>query len=118
MQYFAAWALFSLGFIHILFGFVKFRKPLASAISGGFVNQFKEINAYAAFWFLMTGPPLILSGHLSVRALAANDLNTVMVIGCYNFIFAVLGIIAFPKSPFWAPAFVSALLIATGTGML
>jgi hypothetical protein len=40
------------------------------------------------------------------------------MLGVYALITAVLGVTAFPKSPFWAPLFVAPVLIAAGYGLL
>ncbi len=113
-----AWALFFVGIIHLVFGIVRFKRQLAQAVSAGFINQFKEIEAYAAFWFLMSGPPLMLSGHIALHAIAVGDFYSLKTIGIYTFISAIIGVIAFPKSPCWAPLVLSPLLIAAGYGGL
>ncbi len=118
MSNFVAWTLFFVGIAHLVFGFVRFKKPLVRAASAGFINQFQEIEAYAAFWFLMSGPPLMLSGHLAIHAVAAGDHSSLQLIGIYTFVSAVIGAIAFPKSPFWVPLVLSPFLVAAGYGML
>ncbi|TFC93253.1 hypothetical protein E3T28_11890 [Cryobacterium sinapicolor] len=117
MSTIAAWILFFLGLAHIAFGIVKFRKHIAHAISGGFINKFKETEAYGAFWFLMSGPPLMLSGQIAVHAISVGDFYALKVIGIYTLVSAVIGVIAFPKSPFWGMVVLAPLLIAAGYGV-
>ena len=113
----AAVLLFFLGLAHIAFGIVKFRKHIAHAISGGVINQFNETEAYGAFWFVMSGPPLMLSGQIAVHAISVGDFYTLQVIGIYTLVTAVIGVIAFPKSPFWGLVLLAPLLIAAGFGV-
>ncbi len=115
----AAWFIFALGVAHIIYGLVKFRSPLAAAVSAGFVGQFwtPDIRRIA-FWFTLFGLALTLIGHIAIRAVAAGDLALLKIIGFYVFIISVIGITAFPKSPFWASLFVSSLAIAAGYGVL
>ncbi len=114
-----AWAMFALGITHIVFGIFRFKVPLAEAVSAGFVGQFKvpELRR-TAFWFLMCGPLLMLAGHIAVHAVAVGDLALLRVVGTYALITAVIGVTAFPKSPFLALLVISPLLIAAGYGLL
>jgi hypothetical protein len=114
-----AWILFALGVAHIAYGLVKFKVPLAEVASAGFVGQFKasEIKR-TAFWFLIFGPLLMLAGHTAIHAVAVGDLVLLRIIGLYAFVVSVIGIAAFPKSPFLASLLVSPLLIAAGYGWL
>lgn len=49
-----AWAVFVLGIAHIVFGIVRFKVPLAEAVSAGFIGQFREPEVRrTAFWFIM-----------------------------------------------------------------
>ncbi len=114
-----AWALFALGIAHIAFGLVRYKVPLAEATSAGFVGQFKapEIRR-TAFWFLIVGPLTVLAGHTAVHAVAVGDLALLRVVGTYALITAVIGVAAFPKSPFLALLIISPLLIAAGYGVL
>jgi hypothetical protein len=115
----AAWALFALGVTHIAFGLVRFKTPLAEAAAAGIVGQFKapEIRR-TAFWFLMCGPLLMLSGHTAIHAVATADLGSLKILGAYTLASSIVGVIAFPKSPFWALLLVAPLLIAAGCGLL
>ena len=115
----AAWFMFGLGIVHIIFGVVKFKGPLADAVSAGFVGQFAmpEVRR-TAFWFLIFGPLLMLSGHVGIHAVAQGDLALLRILGTYALTTAVLGLAAFPKSPFWAPLVVAPMLIAAGYGLL
>ena len=114
-----AWAVFALGVSHIIFGVVRFKAPLAEAVSSGFFGQFRipEVRR-TAFWFLMCGPLLMLAGHVAVHAIAVGDLAVLKVIGTYGLVSAVIGVAAFPKSPLWALLLLSPLLIAAGYGLL
>jgi membrane glycosyltransferase len=40
------------------------------------------------------------------------------IVGIYTLVSSVVGVIAFPKSPFWALLLLSPLLIAAGYGLL
>lgn len=115
----AAWFLFFLGFAHIAFGLVRFKKPLLEAIADGFVGQFAATEGRrAAFWFLIAGPLLILVGHVGIHAAAHGDLVLLRILGVYCCVTALLGVVAFPRSPFWALLLVSPFLIAAGYGLL
>jgi hypothetical protein len=112
-----AWTTFVLGLVHIVFGIVKFKLPLAEAVSAGFFDQFREHDARrAAFWFLMCCPLLMLMGHIAIRGVAAGDLSLLTLIGTYAFFASLVGIAAFPMSPLWSLLLLSLLLIAAGRG--
>jgi len=107
-----------LGIIHVVFGIVRFKVPLTEAVSARFVGKFQLPEARrTAFWFLMCGPLLILSGHIAIHAVAVNDLALLRVIGTYSLVSAVVGVAAFPKSPFGALIVLSPLLIMAGYGL-
>jgi Family of unknown function (DUF6463) len=114
-----AWFLFALGVGHIVFGLVKFKAPLSEAIAAGFVGQFKvpEVRR-TALWFLVVGPLLMLAGHAAVHAVATGDLALLKIIGFYLLATSILGVSAFPLTPFLATLIVSPLLIAAGYGLL
>lgn len=111
----AAWFMFLLGVGHILFGLVRFKGPVLDALSAGYIGKFAvpEVRR-TAFWFLVFGPLLMLAGQVGIHAVAEGDLALLRILGIYSFVTAVLGTAAFPKSPFWAPLFVSPLQIAIG----
>lgn len=115
----AAWFMFLLGIAHIVFGLVRFKGPLADAVQAGFVGQFAvpEVRR-TAFWFVIFGPLLMLAGQVGIHAVAHADLALLRILGIYAFATALLGVTAFPKSPFWAPLFVAPVLIAVGYGLL
>ena len=114
-----AWFMFILGIVHIIFGLVRFKGPVWDAVSAGFVGKFAvpEVRR-TAFWFLIFGPLLMLAGQVGIHAVAHGDLELLKVLGLYAFATAVVGVAAFPKSPFWAPLFVAPVLIAAGYGLL
>jgi hypothetical protein len=114
-----AWFLFVLGVGHIAFGLVKFRIPLSEVVAGGFIGQFKKSEIRrTAFWFVIFGPLLMLAGHAAVHAVSVGDLALLRVIGVYALVTSLIGVAAFPKSPFLASLIVSPLLIAVGYGWL
>lgn len=114
-----AWSLFGLGLAHIVFGLVRFRAPLRAAFAAGFVGQFAATeDRRTAFWFLIFAIPLMLAGHLAVHAVRIADLWTLRLIGFYLLPASVIGVLAFPKSPLWAPLLLAPLFIAAGYGLL
>ncbi|QTN27839.1 hypothetical protein HZ993_21690 [Rhodoferax sp. AJA081-3] len=115
----ASWFMFCLGIAHIVFGLVKFAGPVADAVSAGLIGQFAEPEVRrTAFWFLVFGPLLMLAGHVGIHAVAKGDLSLLKILGIYAFAIAVLGVAAFPQSPFWAPLLVAPVLIAVGYGWI
>ena len=115
----AVWFLLFLGFAHIVFGLMRFKKPLSDAVADGYIGQFAvpEVRR-TAFWFLMVGPLLLLAGLVGVHAVAQGDPALLKILGIYGFMTALLGVTAFPKSPFWALLLVSPLLVAAGYGWI
>ena len=115
----ASWFMFFLGIAHIVFGLVKFAGPVADAVSAGLIGQFSEPEVRrTAFWFLVFGPLLMLAGQVGIHAVAKGDLALLKILGIYAFAIAVLGVAAFPQSPFWAPLLVAPVLIAVGYGWI
>jgi len=114
-----AWVLFALGVGHIVYGLVKFKAPLSEAVAAGFVGQFKvpEVRR-TAFWFLAAGALVMLAGHAAVHAVASADLAFLKIIGFYMLAISILGVSAFPLTPFLAVLIVAPLLIAAGYGLL
>ncbi len=113
----SAWSLLALGGAHIAFGLVKFKTPLLEAAREGFIGKFKtpEIRR-TAFWFVIFGIPLLLAGHVAVRAALNSDIGLLRIIGFYVFVVSVIGVVAVPKSPFIASLVVSVLLVLAGYG--
>ena len=113
----ASWALVTLGVGHVAFGIIKFKAPLIDAISSGFVGKFAvpEVRR-SAFWFVLFGLPLMLAGHIAVRASASGDISLLGIIGGYVCATSLIGVAAFPKSPFPASLLVSVLLMLAGLG--
>jgi uncharacterized membrane protein HdeD (DUF308 family) len=114
-----AWALFVLGIGHIAYGLVAFKAPLAAAVAAGFVGKFNapELRR-TAFWFLIFGPLLMLAGHAALHAVAIGDLSLLRIVGAYALVTSLIGVAAFPKSPFIAALLVSALLNASVYGLV
>jgi hypothetical protein len=111
------WFVFALGVAHMVFGLVKFKAPLAEVVAAGFVDQFKHSELRrTAFWFLIFGPLVMLAGHAGVRAVAVGDLGLLRILGFYMLAIGLVGVLAFPKSPFWGALTASPLLIAVGYG--
>ena len=114
-----AWLLFGLGIAHIVFGIIRFKVPLIAAVKAGFVGRFSTPEERrTAFWFLIFGPFVMFAGQVAVHAVATADLWLLRLVGGYVFAAAVVGIAAFPKSPFWGALFVAPVLIAAGYGLL
>ncbi|MBC7957740.1 MAG: hypothetical protein H7Y33_17965 [Cytophagales bacterium] len=114
-----AWLLFLLGVAHIAYGLAKFKVPLSEVMAAGFVDQFKASELRrTAFWFVAFGPLLMLAGHAAIHAVAIGDLGLLKIIGGYALFISLVGVAAFPRSPFLASLIVSPLLIAAGFGWL
>jgi hypothetical protein len=108
----AAWALIALALIHLLFGILRYKEPLAGAVSDGFVGQFAASEQRrTAFWFLLFALPMLLGGQLALRAANVGDLATIRLIGYYVLGIAVVGLACFPRSPFWLPLALGPFLI-------
>ena len=113
----AAWALVVLGVAHIGFGVIRFEEPLREAVAAGFVGGFAapEIRR-TAFWFVLFGLPLLLAGHVAVRAAARADRGLLRIIGGYVLATSLVGVAAFPRSPFPASLVVSMMLVLASYG--
>ena len=113
------WTLFALGIGHIAYGCIRFRTPLLDAIRCGIVGKFgtPEVRR-SAFWFVMFGPLLMLAGQVTVHAASIGDVRLIRLVGGYLLAVSVVGVAAFPKSPFLAGLVISALLLALGYGYL
>lgn len=114
---YAAWALIVLGALHVIFGLMRFRTPLRAALSEGLIGRFSsDESRRLAFWFILTGPLLLLIGQLALRAAEARDLGAIQLIGFYLLGVGIIGVALFPKSPLWSILPVGAALIAAGLG--
>ncbi|MEQ1508528.1 MAG: DUF6463 family protein [Myxococcota bacterium] len=114
-----AWLLFALGVTHLAFGVVRFRGPIAEAWAAGFVGQFAAPEARrTAFWFLVVGPLLMALGQIAVHAVRTGDRWPLGVIGGYLLATSVVGVAAFPKSPFWATLALAPLFVAGALGVV
>ncbi|MEO8151766.1 MAG: DUF6463 family protein [Rhizobacter sp.] len=113
----AAWALFGLGFAHIVFGLIRFRKPLLEAVAAGYVGQFNQTEQRrTAFWFIILGPSLMLMGLVAVHTVALAEFALLRQIGSVLVGTCVAGALAFPKSPFLLGLVIGLLLLAAGYG--
>lgn len=119
MSRWIAWSVFALGLAHIVFGVLRFRGPLMDAVMAGFSGQFAvpEVRR-TAFWFLLIGPMLMLTGQLAVRAVEHADLGALRLIGIYMLCAGLVGVAAFPRSPLWALLLLSLPMLAVGMGAL
>lgn len=114
-----AWAVLVLGVVHIVFGILRFKAPLTDALLSGFIGRFAEPEIRrTAFWFLIVGPLFMLAGHVAVHAVASGDRELLKIIGTYMLATSIVGVLAFPVSPLWAPLLLSLPLIAAGYGMI
>jgi len=113
------WLLFLLGIGHVIYGSVKFRRPLLEALSAGFVGQFgvPEVRR-SAFWFVMFGPLLMLAGQVAIHAASINDAHLMRLVGGYLLGVSAVGTLALPKSPFLAGLVISLLILAVGHGFI
>ncbi len=72
--------------------------------------------AHVAFGIVKFGVPLILVGHVAVRASGCGDLALLRSIGGYVCATSLVGVAALPKSPFPGSLLVSVLLVVAGFG--
>jgi len=115
----AAWILVTLGAGHIVVGLIRFKKPLAEAMRAGLVGQFVgDRDRLTAFWFMIFGPLLVMSGHTAVHAATAADEELLKIIGFYLLAIGAGGSLALPKSPFWAGLVSALILIGAGYGWI
>ena len=113
------WALLILGVGHILYGLVKFRVPLVSAVTSGFIGKFSvPEERRTVFWFVMFGPLLVLAGQVAIHAASVGDIYLIRVIGAYLLGVCIIGVLALPKSPFLLGLAISLLLLALGYGYI
>lgn len=113
----AAWMLFILGIGHLILGLIWFKKPVLEACGEGFIGKFMGIDTRRlAFWFVIFGPLLAMSGHVSIHAASSADQNLLKILGFYMLAISLTGVLALPKSPFWVVLFLSPVFIAGGYG--
>jgi hypothetical protein len=114
----AAWCLFALAIAHCLFGLSRFRQPLQQAVSAGFIGQFAATpERRTAFWFMLFTLPMMLAGQVAAHAAHSGDLALLRLIGWYLLAIALIGVAAFPKSPFWGALLLAPMLLAAGHGL-
>jgi hypothetical protein len=111
----AAWGIFLLGIVHCVIGFARFRKPISEAVFEGLFGKFQGLDhRRLAFWFLIFGPLLIMGGHVAIVAVEQANYGLLKILGGYLLATSMLGVIALPKSPFWATLILAPALIAGG----
>jgi hypothetical protein len=117
----AAWILFCLGFGHTILGFIWFKQAFKDAWVDGLIGKFGvgavEIRRLA-FWFTLVGPLMIMGGHIAIHAGRVGDLGLLKIIGFYLLLIAMIGVLALPKSPFWAALLLCPIFIAGGYGWI
>ena len=111
----AAWGVFFLGILHCIVGLMRFRKTISIVVSEGIVGKFQgEDSRRLAFWFLIFGPLLMMGGHVAIMAAQQGNLAVLRIVGYYLLAGSVCGVVALPKSPFWALLILAPLLLAGG----
>lgn len=119
MAHTVAWFVVLLGLGHMAYGVRKYATPLRAAWASGYIGQFAAtVERRTAFWFMVFGPLLVLTGHVALHAATTGDLALLKIVGSYLLFTGVLGAAAFPRSPFWAALPAGPLLIAAGYGWL
>ncbi len=115
----AAYYMIALGALHVLFGLIRFRKPLSEAFREGFVARFEQSDARRlAFWFIAVGPLMSLLGQAALDVYGAGDLQLIATMGVTLFVVGVIGVLAFPRSPLWSLFPPSLTFIAGGFNLL
>jgi hypothetical protein len=115
----AAWFLFILGIAHVFYGIVRFRTSIREALTEGFCGKFAGADARRlAFWFTAAGPLLALAGQVALHAVTIGDMGLIRMIGLYLSGLAIVGILAFPKSPLWVLLLPVSVFIAAGYGWI
>lgn len=111
----AAYTMIALGALHVLFGVIRFRKPLGDACREGFIGRFEQSDARRlAFWFIAIGPLMSLLGWASLDVYKAGDLPLIATMGVTLLVVGVIGVLAFPRSPLWSLFPPSLMFIAGG----
>lgn len=115
----ATWCLLALGVAHTIYGLVRFKQPVTEALREGGIGKFQSIDSRRlSFWFILFGPMLMMAGQVAIRATYLNDLSLVAIIGVYVLIISSVGILALPKSPFWAGLLLSLAILAGACGWI
>ncbi|MES2070596.1 MAG: DUF6463 family protein [Pseudomonadota bacterium] len=117
----AAWVLLFLGVVHTILGFIWFKQTFKEAWLEGLIGKFGletlEIRRLA-FWFTIVGPLMIMGGNIAIHAGQVGDHALLKIIGFYLFFIAIIGVLALPKSPFWAAMLLCPIFIAGGYGWI
>lgn len=111
----AAQFLIALGVLHVIFGLIQFKVEIREVIAEGFVGRFmRSDKRRLAFWFILVGPLLTLIGQVALHAIHIGDVGLILTIGLYLLGAALVGVLAFPKSPLWGLVPPSLIFIAAG----
>jgi len=90
------------GIGHIVTGLVIFREQLAAIFRDGFVDAvLPHYDRRAAFWFILFGAMVVMTGHVIVHAVARGDGQLLKVVGWYLLGISSIGTLAMTRSPSW-----------------
>jgi hypothetical protein len=99
---------------HTVVGVILYRRPLASIIGDGVLNAVDpHIDRRAAFWFLLFGPVLVMTGRLADSAVRRGDAATAGMVARNLLGVGIAGAAAMPLSGFWLLIGISALMLRT-----
>ena len=94
------WVLFLGGLGHIATGYVVFREQLSAIFRAGFVNAvLPHFDRRAAFWFILFGVMVSMSGHIVLEAGASGNASVLKVVGWYLLGVSIVGTLAMTRSP-------------------
>ena len=93
-------SLIAIGVLHVVFAVARFREPLTEIVTNGLVGGAETPEQFGAFWFLIAGPLMLLSG-LAARSQEAAGSPPGASFGWLLLGSAGLGAAVFPVSGFW-----------------
>lgn len=109
----AGYSLVVLGISHTVVAFVLYRQELARWFGQGLLSGAQlQGDRLPALWFLIFSATLFLLGQLVFYAAKAGDQKLLHLVAWYTLGIGALGIVALPKSPFWAAIVIAGLLFA------